>query len=549
MLLSFVGFRDQLVPAGSPQPLIVLGYSQRIAVETLFRYCAMEKNPFYLEREKKRSEQEVRLRKLLEKRSEDLTPLQQIELFKHTIDPGFADPIAAKTLKAFIFAWGLFEFVEFAWRVHCREQNYLHPNDDWFEKKTSFGIQMDPSSRESKGYLYSDSTADCNKLDEHDNKKTFPSADVIINELVDSVSPLRKRMVDIYSSLKSKRNPASAGKQKTDHAYDFDVIGEPIESNQLPIEIETEQRRVLTEGFFGRTKKYPYIITTHHKYKNKPERLEFALWLLNYGIKLAPAIMMMGRLFWRHVLGNYQTPQDFLDRLFKNFSSEYIAGFGGEDHKKYLLDVLITPLWKKHRGNEQKICEELALMGAKLRKLEGVLAAGSRNQKTLNSLVMGVHGGVLPFEQAKLFGRINRAFEQGIVSRAFKAGFTTFAIGCAQLVFLALTKRRIGEIFKGLSHSLNNYGLSVSCVLFSYWTFKECMVKAWNYDNSQARKDYDIFLKRLELQKQVQYIESFYWAWFYPMWRAQKRNVLEVETCFFKRVDEVRKLFDTPVAV
>ena len=623
------GFYNSYAQAAPAQTPIVLGFSQRVAVETLFRYCAMEKNPFYLEREKRRVEQEARLQLLHEKRGEDLTPLQQIELLKHTFDLRFADAIAAKTLKAFVVAWVLFEAVEFAWRIHCREQHYLDPGAGWFEKKTSFGIKMDAASYASDSPINISSSAgdsfsshdfgdlskqsvelgdacflkkdsnilglsparkspqrlrrgfvpqvDSDDLDRKAQEKMkmhaarsfcsnddskmsaddvspeaalhakkskpngFSRQDVVLEELKDIASPLRKRFVDFIHSFKSRGDQAAAGNHQ--HAYDFDVIGKSIESQQLPEQIAQRQRKELSKTFSQVKKSYPYTITTWHEYAKKPVRIERIMQFLNYGIKLGPAMILFGGMFWRYVSGNNQTAEGFLDRLFKNFSSEYIAGFGGKDHKKYLLDVLITPLWKKHGGNEHKVCTELSQMGEKLRMLEGALAAGSTNQKTLYSLVMGVHGGVLPFEQTRLFGRINKAFEQGIVNRGIKAALATLSVVSLHVLGRALVKQRVGENFTNLS----DYAVPICGALFTYWTLKECMVKAWNYDSSQARKDYDIFLKRLELEKQVQYTESFYWAWFYPMWRAHKRDVLEVEACFFKRVDEVKKLFDRPV--
>lgn len=134
--------------AAVEQPPIVLGFSQRVAVETLFRYCAMEKNPFYVEREKKRLQQEKRIKKILEKKGEDLTPFQQIELLKHTFDLSFADKLVAKTLKAFIVSWVCLAALELWWRGYCRQQFRAQKKqedrekDKWVTYEEDFEIKL-----------------------------------------------------------------------------------------------------------------------------------------------------------------------------------------------------------------------------------------------------------------------------------------------------------------------------------------------------------------------------------------------------------------------
>jgi|GEM_PF-6337032 len=504
--------------ANSDQTPVVLGFSHRVAIETLFRYCAMEKNPYYLEREKRTVQQEERLRKILEKRGQDLTPLQQIELLKHTFDLRFADSLVAQTLKAFMLSWALQAGAEGLWRKHCLQKGL-------FEAVPNFKIKEVKSPRIaplSAGRAFV--------------PKGFNEEVSYLLGKPGAVETISAGARNAFSRIVNLQSPKLA-RSAEDEVDSEEVLNLLLDSQSDSEDNESSNKLPLAR------KKFKLQINDDLTFHAKPAKLERLLFVLNYGVKLAPLLMIVGKQLMRYFTNNDKTAEAFLDGVFKNFSSEYVAGFGSTDHKNYLLEVLINPLWKKHNGREEDVCVELAQLGEKLRTLEGALAAGSSKQKILYSLVMGVHGGVLPFEHAKLPQRINQAFEQGIVNRALKSGiFTGFVIGVRTL-FRALRARHLAENFSGAKHDY----LVMYCALFTYWTLKECANKIWYYDNSQARKDYDVFIQRLELQKQEQYRESFYWGWFYPMWRTHKRDVLEVEACFLKRVEEVKKLFEARV--
>ncbi len=669
-LIGFVGHQGSMFYAAVEQPPIVLGFSQRVAVETLFRYCAMEKNPFYVEREKKRLQQEKRIKKILEKKGEDLTPFQQIELLKHTFDLSFADKLVAKTLKAFIVSWVCLAALELWWRGYCRQQFRAQKKqedrekDKWVTYEEDFEIKLKGRfGQEDSGEEHPKSSKfrvnpspKSGDLPESPSPESPASGGTSSKSSMDenpwlyeakiAFSPFRKKLVDMHYALNKWYAQSQGRIVKPGPVYDFEIVGEPISSTNLPKsvvegqcadlletlgvdlserepdffveelpktekeacgrdvgfddDLGTEAQDVPTDGYcsgkipvkdpgarpsrkptripipkrssssrppssstdrafyddlLGRKKtvpKFPFTVCSRYSYKPKSEfKLRWGgelTWLenfLHYGVRLYPLASVAWRFAMNLVRGGSQTPEVFLESLFKNFSSEYVAGFGGSDHKKYLLAVLIKPLWKKHAGNQEKICTELAQMGEKMRGLETRLSSGSgRNkQKALYSLVMGVHGGVLPFEHVHFMGRINLAFEQGIVHRVLKAGIVTAGLVFAQAIVRAFVTKNVWNNF---GHK-DFYVQPIFSGLFTYWTIKACIDKAWNYDSSQARNDYEIFLTRLGLTKQELYSESFYWAWFFPMWRANKRDVLEVEACFMNRVDEVKKVFDAPL--
>lgn len=510
-LLLGVFVSGSFLSANSDQTPVVLGFSQRVAIETLFRYCAMEKNPYYLEREKRIAQQEERLKKILEKRGQDLTPLQQIELLKHTFDLRFADSLVAQTVKAFTLSWLLQAGAEFWWRKQCLNNGNYAP-----VSYAKFKSIQDAKKFRGKGLGATGFTRE-------------------LSYMLGKPGTFDNFLEKMSSTIKRVMNLQIPGKAPVMDLEEQDLTIHELGANLGFYNEESEEA--------PESPKFRFQINTEVSFKEKPANLERLLFVLNYGIKLAPLLLFVGKQLVRYITNNDKTPEAFLDGVFKNFSSEYVAGFGSSDHKQYLLDVLINPLWQKHNGREEAICAELAQLGEKLRTLEGALAAGSSKQTILYSLVMGVHGGVLPFEHAKLPQRINQAFEQGIVNRALKAAiFTGFVVG-VRTIFNALVARQLAHNF---AKGKNDY-LLVYCAFFTYWTLKECANKIWYYDNSQARKDYDVFIQRLELQKQEQYRESFYWGWFYPMWRTHKQDVLEVEACFLKRVEEVKKLFEARV--
>lgn len=501
----------QQSPAASEKPF-VLGYSNRQAIETLFRYSVMGRNPLYVEREERRKKQEAYIQKILEKKGEDLTPFQQLELLQHTFDFKFSDPFVTEMTVAFLTSWALLGITEFGWRLHCAQNpkiGFLKKEKTYIECEGVFEL-LPPEHKQ----LGDETRMDC----------FFRAAGLFrVKEFFKNI----KVMEDSFGSMKKKWGESFVDKYKIGSFNGTSVAC-----------------RLSSLKSFDVYKQLEFSFSD-----KKPKELLVFEAFLHWGIKLYPVLRRVVGVSWSLLHGNgAKTPEQFLEDLFKNFSSEGVAGFGSEVHKNYLLELLIQPLWKKHGGREDQVCAELATMGNKLRELESRVELD--REKTLYSLVMGVHGGVLPFEQTKPLNVLRQAFGHGIVHRFLKAGAGEALLVSLQVFVRAFLRKHFSENFmKQKEHDyVDNYGLPIFCVLFTALSIKACWKKLMSYDNKQARDDYDVFLKRLSLLNKP-HRESFYWAWFFPMWRAHKHDVLEVESIFLKRAEEVRPMFETRFVV
>ena len=509
--LIFMLCTVQHSPATSEKPF-VLGYSNRQAIETLFRYSVMGRNPLYVEREERRKKQEAYINKILDKKGEDLTPYQQLELLQHTFDFKFSDPFVTEMTTAFVASWVLLGLTEFAWRMHCGK----NPQTGFIKNKKTF-IEYEGT------------------FDLHPDEKKQFDGEALMDRFFRSAGLFRVKEFfnnlnfkeDSFDSMKRKWGESFSGKYKIGTFSGVDV-----------------RNRLSDRKNFDVYKQHEFSFNG-----KKPKGLLVFEAFLHWGIKLYPVLRRAIGFSWSFIHDNgAKTPGQFLEDLFKNFSSESVAGFGSPAHKSYLLDLLIQPLWKKHGGKEDRVCAELAAMGNKLRELESRVELD--REKTLYSLVMGVHGGVLPFEQTKPLHVLRQAFGHGIVHRFLTAGAGEAALVFTQVLVRAFLKKHFSENFIKQKENdyVDNYGLPIFCVLFAALSFKACWTKFMNYDNKQARADYEVFLKRLSLLNKP-HRESFYWAWFFPMWRAHKQDVLEVESIFLKRAEEVRPMFETRFVV
>lgn len=480
--------------------IFIPSFIHRKAIEKLFSYSLMENNPAYAQKEAQIRLNEENLAKIMKTRAEDLGPYQQIQLISDTFYLDFADGFLTTMTTAFTASWLFYGAFELAWRALCRAKGT--------DSIVSI-VQIPP--------LHNDFAAKSG-LSQGSQGISLPLlVSSAREELFDSMYPFFNKM---KTTFQKEFRPVHT-------TYSIDQKHRDDIKNVCRVMADFNKN----EEILKHTKIVQKVV-----YSERPKKLTQAMKWGPRIIKFLPLFALVCKyILHQRDINRGKIPKNLLENLLKNLPSQLVNKCREEDSYRFLLEQLINPLWKKHGGNEHRICAELAKMGLKISALEdSVLAADlseAGNRVGLSKFTMGIHGEGLPSLMPTRIEMLRKAYghhmlKRMLVSSVLASGF----VGIHSLY----------SLFKDpyFPHEAKTYVIAP----FSFWLFistvYSCLNSFKNRDNSQARADYQVFLKRLSLVNSP-HEESFYWSWFLPMWRINKGDIFKLEALFEKRVLEV----------
>jgi hypothetical protein len=485
---------------------------QRFHVPTIDQLNAFEKimslplvdlDPEFFSINEQRAIKKKELIRLLEKKGKSLTPSEQIDLLKSTLDFKALDSFSAQLFYCFIASFGL--------------QALEHIITSYLAQKNGGNTyQTDEVSifAQAKKNLSRSDESEAIKSQDHEEKTSFSALSEVFTALRD----------DILSALGYSLDEPALKKLplESDTAEKLDLSKKPNDNND----------DIARQAFIGTLSSRPicWYIQKVVTYKRIKELMAFKHYGLNLGIKLYPFYSRIFSLIRFHnakLKGN--TFEQYFELVLKEISKKTREVIGETSPQFEFLKKIFSQLWDKHSGNSKKIWEEIDSISRILQD-----HADAQNRFTSYVGAMKFQVNVSADNQQTFIKALSRGIESGIFKRFL---LTCGIFGLVVLIseFSRLIKKEYLSEYLKLKELKYNPRL-VFWGFFMLDTLRGCYNNVSTYKNVEAERDFNVFISRLTIPRDI-LSSKFYWSWFLPMWRIKNKDLLAVESAFLSYVD------------
>ncbi|MBM3894517.1 hypothetical protein FJ366_02895 [Candidatus Dependentiae bacterium] len=517
-------------------------YKQRVAIERLSSFGELHFDRFSSEIQKKKEAKRANLVRILQKKSDDLTPFEQLDLLGYTLPVKALDPLVSDFLVAFFVSYFLqaVEYYiaagvsEFNGKSEVRRRTVLVK--EHIEIEESLGVNS------SRGQDFSTSSL-FNKFQkrfENTLREVFQGMKFFWGqsnevETDNSDQEVMQKKAEHRRVRVSQPLPKQADSSDEEPEWKSKGLLPTIKQLFSRLKINNSDRQ---EPVNEKNRKIFQAFYTHDSY---PGQLIVKEIFLKHLIKSWPILKRIRSSFCYHKarLGG-RTAEAFLEHILKHISSELAQVLQADEKKNSFVRYVIESLWNKHAGNDEKIYQELEKIYDNFSQ-ELLLGQEKRTDQYWKQLAFRFHANMVNDHKLTFVDAISRGFRHGTTGRLFySAGLGAIAVMCMELFrmygstyFYNYAQREDGFGFvKVDKRRMFFWG---AFVLMSAWS---CKNKLATYRTLEAERDYRVFLTRQGLLAEEKHAEKFYWGWFLPEWKMKKKNLLDVEKEFNAYVEQ-----------
>ena len=501
-ILFFISFF--VVSVQGQHPLHVPSINQFNALQKIMSLPLLNLDPEFFRINEERAVKQKELIRLLEKKGKSLTPSEQIDLLKSTLDFKALDSFSAQLFYCFMASFGL--------------QALEHIITSYLAQKNGGNTyQKDEVS------IFAQNKKNLSRSDESGAIESQNNAEKTSFSALSEVSTAFKN--DILSAL----------------GYSLDEPG----LKKLPLESDTSEKLDLSkkpndnnddiarQAFVDRLSSRPicWYIQKVVTYKRIKELMAFKHYGLNLGIKLYPFYSRIFSLIRFHnakLKGN--TFEQYFELVLKEISKKTREVIGETSPQFEFLKKIFSQLWDKHSGNSKKIWEEIDSISRILQD-----HADAQNRFTSYVGAMKFQVNVSADNQQTFIKALSRGIESGIFKR-FLLTCGTFGTIILISEFSRLIKKEYLSEYLKLKELTRNPRLYF-WGFFVLDTLRACYNHLSTYKNIEAERDFNVFLSRLTIPLD-NLSSKFYWSWFLPVWQMKNKDILAVESAFLSYVDQ-----------
>ena len=485
-----------VVSAASGQQIFhVPTIDQLNALEKIMSLPLLHLDPEFFRVNEEHTVKQKELIRLLEKKGKSLTPSEQIDLLKSTLDFKALDSFVAELFYCFMASFGLQSFEHLITSYLAQKSGGSAYQN---EEKSIFTHVKKPLNKSEESSLA--------KQERHPEKRAvdalFEVSKAFKNDLLGTLG---------YSldepALQSVPDSDKKFKDEDSGTITTDAFLQALSSRQIDWNIQ----RTTT-------------------YERSKRLMTFKRYGLNLGIKLYPFYSRFFSLIRFHrakLKGN--TPEQYFELVLKEISKKTGEVLSESSPQFEFLKKIFSQLWDKYSGNSKKMWEEIESISAVFHDQADVQ---NRFKSYVDAMKFQVK--VSADNQQTFIKGLSRGIESGIFKR-FLLTCGTFGMIVLMSEFSRLMKKEyVSEYFK-LKELTKNPRLYF-WGFFIFDTLRACYNNVSTYKNVEAERDFNVFLSRLTIPRD-NLSSKFYWSWFLPVWRMKNKDILAVESAFLSYVD------------